>query len=125
MKILQTLAVTALLANANLAIACEDHEENNTPKNSAVRPEDILSDDASHTSFNGVTVRKGSIAAFLKNIEVIENTKSTKENKEESVKAMKELAPALVAVGVDKHVTFKNKTAQSIIEEAAKNSKKQ
>lgn len=123
MKILHTLAITALLANANIAIACPDHEENDAPKTSAVRPEDILSDDASHTSFNGVTVRKGSIAAFLKNIEIIENAKSTKKNKEEAIKAMKELAPALVAVGVDKHVTFKNKTARSIIEEARKNSK--
>lgn len=124
MKLLYKFAVAALLANANIAIACPDHEENNAPKTSAVRPEDILSDNASHTSFNGVTVRKGSIAAFLKNIEVIENTKSSKENKEESIKAMKELAPALIAVGVDKHVTFKNKTAQSIIDDAAKSNKK-
>jgi hypothetical protein len=35
MKILQTLAVTALLANANIAIACPDHEDTNNPSNSS------------------------------------------------------------------------------------------
>ena len=35
MKILQTLAVTALLANANIAIAYPDHEDTNNPSNSS------------------------------------------------------------------------------------------
>lgn len=31
------------------------------------RPEDVLSDDADHTEVDGLTLRKGTIAAFLRN----------------------------------------------------------
>lgn len=42
-------------------------------ENNSVRPQDILPDGVDHTSFNGKSVRKGTIAALLANIAILEN----------------------------------------------------
>ncbi|ARG99850.1 hypothetical protein [Legionella micdadei] len=88
--------------------------------NKAVLPEDIIADGADHTVINGTKVRKGSVAAFIANIEILQNPNSSTEDKDNALQAMKELAPAIVTVGLHHHVTFKNKQAEAIIQQAAK-----
>lgn len=82
--------------------------------NQSIRPEDILSDSEQVANFNGVMVRKGSIAAFLKNIDLFESPQSSPEEKQAALATMKELAPALVAAGFTKHARFKNPTIQAL-----------
>ena len=41
-----------------------------------MRPEDIISDTQNEIMLNGVTVRKGTVGAFLANIDTLENSSS-------------------------------------------------
>jgi hypothetical protein len=50
--------------------------------NKGIRPNDILADAENFIELNGVTVRKGSIGAFLKNIDLFEDLNSTESQKE-------------------------------------------
>ena len=64
--------------------------------------------------------RKGSIAAFIKNIDLLEDFQASEEQKTASLNMLKELAPVVVASGLYKHVTFKNKAVEEIVENAHK-----
>lgn len=82
----------------------------------AVRPEDILGDDEDFIDINGIKGRKGSIAAFLRNIDVFESHNSSEEDKANALKMIGKLAPIVIATGLYKHAVFKNKTIQNILE---------
>jgi predicted amino acid dehydrogenase len=84
----------------------------------AIRPEDILPDGVDSTAIHGKIVRKGTIAAFLANTEILEHPNSTKQQKQEAIEAMKELAPAVIAVGLHRHVVFKNNEIEQILIDA-------
>ena len=45
--------------------------------NKALRPEDILPGNLDKTMINGVPVRKGTVGAFLANVEMFESVMST------------------------------------------------
>lgn len=81
-----------------------------------IRPDDILADDQNFVNLNGVMVRKGSIAAFLKNIDILEDARSSEEVKEGALAMLKELAPGVIASGLHRHATFQNKCVREIIE---------
>jgi hypothetical protein len=84
----------------------------------AVRPEEVLPDGIDHTLINGRTVRKGTIAAFLANIDILESTNVTEQQKQAAIGTMKELAPSVIAIGLHKHVFFKNSQAEQILVDA-------
>ncbi|STY28637.1 Uncharacterised protein [Legionella wadsworthii] len=84
----------------------------------SVRPEDILADGVDNASINGKTVRKGTVAAFLANIEIFEKPTSTAQQKLEAMEAIKELAPAVISVGLHQHVVFKNREIEQILMDA-------
>lgn len=85
--------------------------------NNSIKPEDVLGNAQSFAEYNGVSIRKGSIAAFLKNIDLLESNEP--QDKQAAKLVLQELAPAMVAVGLHKHVTFKNEIVQGILEEEA------
>jgi hypothetical protein len=87
-------------------------------KNTPIRPEDILPDGIDSTSINGKLIRKGTIAAFLTNIDILENPLATKIQKQGAIETMKELAPAVIAIGLHKQVIFKNYEAEHILVDA-------
>ncbi len=82
--------------------------------NNPVRPEDILADGVDHTVINGQTVRKGTMGAFLGNIEILEGSTSTEKQKQDAIQMMKELAPSLVAINLHKHAKFNNDQVEKI-----------
>ncbi|WP_392537729.1 hypothetical protein [Legionella sp. 227] len=84
----------------------------------SIHPEDILPDGVDTALIDGKIVRKGTIAAFLANADIFEHPNSTEKQKEEAIKAMKELAPVVIAVGLHRHVVFKNKEIEQILVEA-------
>lgn len=84
-----------------------------------VRPEDVLPDGVDKTLFEGVSVRKGTVKAFLENIEIFENPNIDENEKQAALAVMKDLAPALIALRLNQHVTFKNTEIEKIIKEAA------
>jgi hypothetical protein len=81
--------------------------------NDSIKPGDVLADSENFAELNGLIVRKGSIAAFLKNIDLFEN--SNKAQKAAALEMIKELAPAIIAAGLHKHTTFKNKIIEDIL----------
>lgn len=85
----------------------------------AIKPDDILADTEDFVELNGLTVRKGSIAAFLKNIELFEDSNSTEAQKAEALNMIKELAPAIIASGLHRQATFKNKIVENILSDLA------
>lgn len=80
-----------------------------------ISPEDILADGVDHTIINGKTIRKGTIAAFLANIDILENPATTETQKQQAKNMMIELAPAVLSIGLHKHVTFKNQDVEKIL----------
>lgn len=80
-----------------------------------VQPADILADGIDTTTINGKPIRKGTIAAFLANIELFETAQTSASNKTAALKMIKQLAPAVVAIGLPKYVVFKNPIIESIL----------
>jgi hypothetical protein len=85
-----------------------------------IKPEDILNDDTDSVLINGVTVRKGTIGAFIFNIDILEDPTTTEGQKKSAKREMKQLAPAIIAVGLYKHVSFNNLIAKNILDDAAR-----
>lgn len=86
-----------------------------------ITPETILADDTDHVQVNDLIIRKGTIAAFISNIRVLENTDSTQSMIKQADEMLLELAPAIIALELDQHITFKNARAEEIIQVTAKN----
>ncbi len=92
----------------------------NPTNRTAIKPEDILADTEDFITLNGVTVRKGSLAAFLKNIDILEDFQPSEEGKASALGMLKQLAPAVIASGLYKHAIFKNKFVQDILDMSSK-----
>jgi hypothetical protein len=86
--------------------------------NKSIKPEDILSDDESVKIISGVRVRKGTLGAVLANAQILSTATSTDSEKETALSVIRELAPALVVLGVYEHIQWKNPEIQKIVEEA-------
>ncbi|KTD58144.1 hypothetical protein [Legionella shakespearei] len=85
----------------------------------SVRPEDILPDGDDTTTIQGKLVRKGSVAAFLANINIFESLDSSEPQKQAALEMIKTLAPTVIAVGLHQHVVFKNTQIEQILIEAS------
>lgn len=79
------------------------------------RPEDILDEDQNTVDLGGLQGRKGSIAAFLKNIEVLEHPRANVSQKEGALNQLRTLLPVIVATGLTRHATFNNLIVQDEI----------
>ena len=85
----------------------------------SITPEDILADKQNFIEINGIVARKGSVAAFLKNIDLLEDTYSSAQQKAEAQAMLEELAPAIIALKLYQHASFKNPIVQAILEKHA------
>ena len=65
-----------------------------------MRPEDILPDAVNHTSINGLTIRKGTVAAFVANARVLLDDAAPPEARAAAESAARGALPALRALGV-------------------------
>jgi hypothetical protein len=84
----------------------------------AVSPQDIIADDATYAGYNGQQIRKGTFAALLANIEIIEQATTTAE-KEPALAMIKTLVPQIILAGAHKHLIWKNPEVQQIMAAAA------
>ena len=85
-----------------------------------VKPEDVLPNGVDSTAINGKVVRKGTIAAFLANADILENPSATENEKKAAHDAMKDLAPDVIIIGLHKHVRFINPEVEKILADIAK-----
>lgn len=109
-----------LLLALGVTACCEAHKAcpDNASFIGAVTPQDLLPDGQDSAVVNGKLVRKGSVAAFLRNIELFESPQASTQQKAAAMKALEELAPAIVAVGLPQHLSFKNPKIQELVEKA-------
>lgn len=86
----------------------------------AKKPEDVIPDGESYFEQNGQRIRKGTMAAAIANADILESEDATKEEKAEAMKVLEVLAPILNAVGLNKHVCWKNPQIQAAFDKADK-----
>lgn len=84
-------------------------------KISPIHPEDILPDETNNFFKDGQNHRKGSVAAFIANIKILEDINTAEEDKPSVIDALKQLAPTLIAVGLHEHAIFKNPLVEQIL----------
>ncbi len=65
-----------------------------------MRADDVLSDDTNQAEFAGISVRKGTIAAFLTNARVWSDPSTDGETRGQAEADIREAIPALRAVGL-------------------------
>ncbi len=83
----------------------------------SVRPEDVLADEASFTTVKGMRVRKGTIAAAMKNMELLES--GSAEERSAALAMIEELSTALVVLGVHHHFQARNPEVEAILSATA------
>jgi hypothetical protein len=82
-----------------------------------VRPEDVLSDEENTGMMNGLEVRKGSVAAFIANVKILESLAPTDPGYPEVEAQLRALAPAVRAVGVFDVLAPRSATLAAIVGE--------
>lgn len=65
-----------------------------------MRAEDLLPDDLNQGQFNGTTVRKGTVGAFLLNARVLADAGASDEQRRQAEQDIIEALPALKALGL-------------------------
>lgn len=82
--------------------------------NKPVTPQDILADGVDKTIIGGKEVRKGTVAAFLANIDIFESAHSSQEERDAALDALRTLAPDVKTIGLPRYVTFKNPLVEQL-----------
>lgn len=65
-----------------------------------MRAEDVLADDTNEATFDGVTVRKGTVGAFLANVRVWSDSTASKDDQLLAEREIIRSLPALKAIGL-------------------------
>jgi DNA-directed RNA polymerase subunit N (RpoN/RPB10) len=79
-----------------------------------MKPQDILPDNINSAAIGGVQVRKGSVAAFMANLAIIEQPEDY-ETYQTAVQDIADLAPVMEALGVFKYFQLRSAKAISLI----------
>lgn len=85
------------------------------PNNVAMRPEDALPDQTERAEINGVSVRKGTVAAFLQNAMRWSDAATADADREELSREIAESVPALRALGVFAVFEARNERLRALI----------
>lgn len=65
-----------------------------------MRAEDLLADDTNEATFGGLTVRKGTVGAFLANVRTWGDSESSMSDQQKAEREIIESLPALKAIGL-------------------------
>ncbi|MBY4130663.1 hypothetical protein HQO83_19910 [Rhodococcus fascians] len=65
----------------------------------SARPEDILPDGAERATFDGLPIRRGTVAAFVPNAHALRDVEPGTEAHDEVVATLRDLTPQLTAIG--------------------------
>ena len=88
--------------------------------NKALKPEDIIADGIDFTIKNGVKARKGSVAAIVANIKVLEDVTTLEDEKAKAWKILMELSETWFALELDQHLRIKNYEVQQLFDNLKK-----
>ena len=81
-----------------------------------MRAEDVLPDAVNQAVIEGVTVRKGSVGAFLANAKILLDSNSTVEDRTLAEKDLISLIPALRALGIFEVLQIRNEELRRLVE---------
>lgn len=84
-----------------------------------MRAEDVLAGDASHVEMNGVTVRKGMVAAFVANAAAFEDGTVTGAARQAVLADIRDALPALRAAGLFDVLEIRNPQLRALVDEAS------
>jgi hypothetical protein len=79
-----------------------------------MKPQDILPDNINTTETGGMQIRKGSVAAFMANLTIVEQPASY-DVYQTAVQDITELVPVMEALGVFTHFKLRSEKAVSLI----------
>lgn len=85
----------------------------------AIRPEDVLSDAENSATVDGVTVRKGTVAAFIANAKLLETTPQSDPRYADIESELRNLVPGVRAVGLLDVFLPRSSLVASILDESA------
>ena len=82
-----------------------------------VSPVDVLESGKDTGEFHGLTVRKGTIKAAIENVKILESAQASWSEKQAAKDMVRKLAPDMIALELNKYVTWKNHDIQAIFAE--------
>ncbi len=83
-----------------------------------MRADQMLPDHLNEGQFNGVTVRKGTVGAFIANHRVIADPAATEQAKAIALRDLQEAVPALEALGLFEVMEIRSPAVRAIVAEA-------
>ena len=81
-----------------------------------MRADQILPDDVNHSQFNGVTIRKGTVAAFLANARTWTRTDAGADERAQARAQIAEDLPALRALGLFEVLEIRDERLRALVE---------
>ena len=84
--------------------------------NKVIKPSDVLADAQNEITINNIKVRKGTIAALIQNIQVLESNTLDAIQKKTLLEGINTLIPAVMAIGLNDCVSWKNPLIQDLFD---------
>jgi hypothetical protein len=81
-----------------------------------MRAEDLLPEDVNEARFNGITVRKGSVGAFLVNARVLSDPAASPKSRATAERDILEALPALRALGLFDVLQVRDERLRALVE---------
>ena len=82
----------------------------------SIKPEDILADGVDTVRLGDISARKGTVAAVLANISIIEDSDVSTAERDAAWQLIKDHMPTLIALDFHRYVTWKNPDVQALME---------
>ena len=84
-----------------------------------MRADQVLPDDVNHGQFNGLTIRKGTVAAFLANARAWTRADAGAHDRAQAQAQIAEDVPALRALGLFEVLEIRDERLRALIDEIA------
>ncbi|MED7789424.1 hypothetical protein [Francisella sp. 19X1-34] len=83
--------------------------------NHYVTPEQVIKDEEDGAVINGVFIRKGTMAAAIKNAHILDDPEAGEYDKKKALEYLKDIIPKLnKSCGMDKVLSWKNKDLNNL-----------
>jgi hypothetical protein len=81
-----------------------------------MRPEEVLPDDVNRGEINGVSIRKGSVGAFLANARVLADPAASAQDRSTAERDLIALLPALRALGLFDVLAIRDEKLRALVD---------
>jgi hypothetical protein len=117
---MRSLIAAAILFSATVPTWAEEMPQKQQIPTAAhgVTPEDVVGDEFNTANFDGTTVRKGSVGAFLANARTLQDASSSPVARDAARTQIVVLVPALKALGVFDAFNIRDPELATIVESA-------